>query len=335
MPKQTFSIPNDVLWARLGDRTTLSDELWLIASQVGMLLGRSTDQLAEDRKVGNPPAFKKDGGSIRYRLGTVRDHMFNSPEFFTTTQSKLNTYKNRFGHCRDLLNENSSDWTPYHRAVMIRRDNQVIDFWESLKLGDRLSESDYCEWITIEDYLLEPHKEMAMRQEFLLFIEHLASLRLEGITPSRIAEVPFDKIYAPIHLQWIWEIIADTTKNWESLGAMAMATLHETLQCKSQYWSIPEGIHRLLNESPWILTNTSQLRQGEIAGYVKAATCAASDGSLPKIVLASGEIAVESKNLLAWAKDNNLPVDSKVESAIKGRVLGSIKRKGRPVVDAR
>ena len=81
MPKQTPSIPNDVLWAHLGDRSALSDELWLIAAQVGMLLGRSTDQLSEDRKVGNPPPFKKDGGSIRYRLGSVRDHMVGLPEY--------------------------------------------------------------------------------------------------------------------------------------------------------------------------------------------------------------------------------------------------------------
>jgi hypothetical protein len=50
----------------------LSDDLWLIAAQVGMLLGRSQDQLAEDRKVGNPPPFKKDGEKMRRLNRNIR-----------------------------------------------------------------------------------------------------------------------------------------------------------------------------------------------------------------------------------------------------------------------
>ena len=63
-----------------------------------MLLGRSQDQLAEDRKVGNPPAFKKEGGSVRYRLGTVRDHMMRAKEYKNTEQARIAAEYNRRGY---------------------------------------------------------------------------------------------------------------------------------------------------------------------------------------------------------------------------------------------
>ena len=108
MPKQTPTIPNEILWARLGDRSALSDELLIFASQAGPLLGRSPDQLAEDRKVGNPPPFKKIGGSVYYRLGTVRDLIFNSPEFNNTTQARQAANKNRLG-----IHSNFLVWQAY------------------------------------------------------------------------------------------------------------------------------------------------------------------------------------------------------------------------------
>jgi hypothetical protein len=154
MPKQTPSIPNEVILAKLGDREGLSDELWLIAAQVGMLLGRSQDQLAEDRKVGNPPPFKKDGGSIRYRLGTVRDHMFGLPEFSNTTQARVAAGNAHLG----IPFSSFLSWIDFAKPddiwpFVIRRDGGPIDFWTSLSLGDQLDDEDTCEWLRLDEYL--------------------------------------------------------------------------------------------------------------------------------------------------------------------------------------
>jgi len=78
MPKISQTIPNDLLFAHLGDRQKLSDSVWLLPQQVALLLGRSVDQLGDDRKRDLPPPFFKpngDGGTVRYLLGSVRDDM--------------------------------------------------------------------------------------------------------------------------------------------------------------------------------------------------------------------------------------------------------------------
>jgi hypothetical protein len=92
MPKTSPAIPDDTLLALLSDRAKLSDDLWITPKQLSMLLGRSVDQLEEDRKVGNPPAFMKPHERlVRYRLGTVRDFMLGvaSEEYNNTRQAKL------------------------------------------------------------------------------------------------------------------------------------------------------------------------------------------------------------------------------------------------------
>jgi hypothetical protein len=154
MPKQTPSIPNELILAKLGDREGLSDELWLIAAQVGMLLGRSQDQLSEDRKVGNPPPFKKDGGSIRYRLGTVRDHMFGLPEFSNTTQARVAAGNAHLG----IPYSNFASWIDFAKPddiwpFLVRRNGGPIDFWASLALGDQLDDEDTCGWLRLDEYL--------------------------------------------------------------------------------------------------------------------------------------------------------------------------------------
>jgi hypothetical protein len=330
MPKQTPSIPNEVLWAKLGDRSVLSDELWLIAAQVGMLLGRSTDQLAEDRKVGNPPPFKKDGGSIRYRLGSVRDHMFSSPEFSTTTQSKRAANRNQINFLSNIQSWAANAAPDDRRPFVLYDDGGLDDFWEPLRIGRNLSREDRCVWLSRDDYLMRTGLADRMRQEFLEFLDHVASLRLEHITPARIAEEPFDKINAPVHLHWIRQTLNSRREDGQSLGVMAMATLQETLQGKSGYWSLLEGIHRLLNESPMIYTATADMRQGEINSYLNAAKHAVFHLILPSRAGPNGEVEVRPKDLLSWAKDNNVPVDSQIEHAIKSGVLGGINPKSRP-----
>lgn len=159
MPKQSRTISDDILLARFGDRQALSDELWLIAPQVGMLIGRSTSQLNDDRKVGNPPPamypFGEKGG-VRYRLGTVRDLMFNTKEFANTRQARaelerLATAGLGFATFHDWIDAAKPDdeW-----PFLIPEIGPPVDFWKSLKMGDKLSDNDRCEMLRLIDYLV-------------------------------------------------------------------------------------------------------------------------------------------------------------------------------------
>lgn len=359
MPKQTPSIPNEILWARLGDRSALSDELWLIAAQVGMLLGRSTDQLAEDRKVGNPPPFKKDGGSIRYRLGSVRDHMFGSPEFTTTTQAKITKDKHSLGAYSSLQVWSDTAAPDDLWPFLIRPNGDPVDFWESLTLGDQLGDNDQCGWLSRRDYsntrkqqmqdttfdwdnpdnYAEEHRYcfsdvLAERRRFLEFVDTVKKGGFGDLTASQIAAPPFDVISDTIHLKWIRELLNGSLETKQSLGVMAMATLSEVLQCKDETWQIEEGITRLLGESPLIYTPTADVRRGEIAAYTREATDAAFRGILPSTTGVNGEIKVKAIDLLTWAMQHNLPVVSSVSSSIKEQAIGSIssgRKPGRPI----
>lgn len=347
MPKQTPTIPNEVLWSRLGDRSTLSDELWLIAAQVGMLLGRSSDQLAEDRKVGNPPPFKKDGGSIRYRLGTVRDHMFNAQEFKNTTEAKIAANKLPLGTFASLWDWVDNAQPDDLRLFYVRRGERPIDFWQSLLLGDALSDDDRCEWIRADDYRdlcddqflsrnledliasIDPEL-TGMRVEFVKFLDDVAELRLEQISPSRIAEAPFDKITDDIHLYWIRQILNNADDQNSFTGVMNMMTLREAYAAKVDGWTIPMGIEMLLNVTKGPRQTESDSRSQEISFFIRQATDAAFFGKLPSKVSKYGDIVIKPKDYLAWARDNNLPVDPKVEEAIDCQTLGSISPKQKP-----
>lgn len=160
MPKVTPAIPNEIVLAKLGDRSTLSDELWLIPSQVGMLLGRSVDQLEEDRKVGNPPPSMKpwnEKGPVRYRLGTLRDWMFGpaSEEYKDTRAAREGLEKRKligFATFSDWLDgANNADEWPF----LLRRGKAPIDFWKSLSLSEALAlnDEDSCGWLNLDEYL--------------------------------------------------------------------------------------------------------------------------------------------------------------------------------------
>ena len=163
MPRQSRTISDDILFAKLGDRNTLSDEIWLIAPQVGMLIGRSTSQLNDDRKVGNPPPAMYpfgDKGGVRYRLGSVRDLMFNTKEFANTRQARvelerLATAGARFASFHDWIDRaKPGDEWPF----LLPENGPPVDFWKSLDMGDRLSDKDQCGMLRLNDYLELRHQ---------------------------------------------------------------------------------------------------------------------------------------------------------------------------------
>ncbi len=160
MPKVTPGIPDEIVLAKLGDRDALCDELWLIPAQVGMLLGRSQDQLEEDRKVGNPPPSMRpwsESGPVRYKLGTVRDMMLGpaSEEYANTRAAKEGVQKRAlrgFSTFADWLDEaKPSDEWPF----LIRKGKAPIDFWKSLSMGEKLSlsDDDDCGLLNLDEYL--------------------------------------------------------------------------------------------------------------------------------------------------------------------------------------
>jgi hypothetical protein len=160
MPRAARAIPDELLLAHLGDRQKLSDELWVIPPQVGMLLGRSPDQLEEDRKTGTPPPAMKpwgEKGPVRYRLGTVRDWMLGpaGEEYANTRQAKLGTQRREtaglgFVTFNDFLDDAlpADEW-----PFLVRKNGPPVDFFKSLSLGDALRDDDECAWLRLEDYL--------------------------------------------------------------------------------------------------------------------------------------------------------------------------------------
>lgn len=159
MPKVSPAIPDAIILAHIGDREKLSDDLWLIAPQLSMLLGRSVDQLDEDRKVGNPPPAMKpwgEKGPVRYKMGTVRAFMFG----------KASTEYNNTEHARQEIakrNLTTSAFTNFEGFLANARPNDVwpitvhkgtpIDFFRSLGLDDTLTDEDTCQWMTLDEYL--------------------------------------------------------------------------------------------------------------------------------------------------------------------------------------
>ena len=154
----TPSIPDELLLAHLSDREKLSDDLWVLPSQLGMLTGRSRDQLEDDRKSGRPPPFFKPfPKSVRYKLGAVRDVMLGplTEQYGNTTQARIGLEKRRdtgigFVSFHDWLdNAMPEDEWPF----LVRKDGPPVDFFKSLGMGDALREDDECGWLKLDDYL--------------------------------------------------------------------------------------------------------------------------------------------------------------------------------------
>lgn len=191
MPKVTPGIPDEIVLAKLADRQALSDELWLIPSQVGMLLGRSTDQLEEDRKSGNPPPSMRpwhEKGPVRYRLGTLRDWMLGpaSDEYASTRMAREGSEKRRligFSTFADWIDQaKPADEWPF----LLRKGKPPIDFWKSLAMAEALSlnDDDECGWLTLDDYL-SVRRDAAWVAENSAVSDSLEDVALPGCEPKR------------------------------------------------------------------------------------------------------------------------------------------------------
>jgi hypothetical protein len=147
----------------------------------------------------------------------------------------------------------------------------------------------------------------------------------ELISPLRIASPPFTRISSTIHLSWIRQHLNAMIKERPPKNIMMMAMLHMAHFGHSSQWTIEEGIPTLMNESTVIITQSNQVRAGEIAHYVQRAWEAFFCGELKaKGGKGDGTNYFDPKLLLEWAENNRVPVDPDIAMAIREKRLGYI-----------
>ncbi|RAR66889.1 hypothetical protein C7401_102314 [Paraburkholderia unamae] len=154
MAKKNELTPLDLLiLERLDDREKLPDSAWITPQQVGLLMGgRSVEQLEDDRKAGTGPKWAKpfgERGAVRYRMGAVRDFMFGTPEFNNTLEMRIALGAPAFASFGTFMAGAGLDDTwPFlvHKGV-------PVDFFESLTLGDALSDDDRAVVLSLDEYL--------------------------------------------------------------------------------------------------------------------------------------------------------------------------------------
>jgi hypothetical protein len=156
MPKVSPAIPDSLILKHLSDRVELSDEIPLLPQQVAMLLGRSKDQMQEDRKVGKPPPHFKIGGDhgpVRYRLGGVRDFIFSHSEKVSTSTPARPRGSVKASSFSDFIRKGGlEDKWPFTFEATKGKDI-LIEFFESLARVSELSDEAECMLLSLEEML--------------------------------------------------------------------------------------------------------------------------------------------------------------------------------------
>jgi len=114
-----------------------------------MLIGISTDQMKVNRMEGNPPPFTKEGGSIRYRVGDVRDYLKSKPVFKNDGEAHeyAKSQKNPgASYSAFMIEAKLDDVWPF--TIL---DGKPIDLFASLSMP--VTDDATCEWLTLERYL--------------------------------------------------------------------------------------------------------------------------------------------------------------------------------------
>jgi len=164
------------------------------------------------------------------------------------------------------------------------------------------------------------------REDFDVFLREIEELSHspELVSPLRIASPPFNVICDTIHLAWIRQDLSAKIKEKQPKNIMVMAMLHTAHFGKSSLWTIDEGIPTLMNESSVLITPSNQSRSAEIAHHVKQAKQACYYGDLKAKESPDGGLIVNPEDLLNWAENNDVPVNSEIARAIRDKRLGHI-----------
>jgi len=165
-------------------------------------------------------------------------------------------------------------------------------------------------------------REVVSRDEFVKFLDEVASLRLERVKPLRIATPPFDKIYSTTHMIWIRELLNGSLDEKRAIGMMMMATLEMTHLCKSSIWPVGRGMRILMDDvSP---PNSAE----DIEFFTNQARYAVDNGDLKgKLYELGGDFNVRPRDLLDWATNSRMPVNKEIALAIRNGHLGCVGQK--------
>lgn len=87
--------------------------------------------------------------------------------------------------------------------------------------------------------------------------------------PHEIAQPAFDAIWSTVHLAWIRQVLRPKTATQFGLNLHVQEALCTVSLCKSDIWTIREGIRILCDENPIIATASSDQRQGELDNIFK------------------------------------------------------------------
>ena len=147
MPKVSPLIPTELVLKELED---LHKDILLIPEQVSMLIGISTEQMKANRNEGNPPPFTKEGGSIRYRVGDVRDYLKSKPVF--KNEGEAHEYAKRTKNIASsfsafLIKARLDDSWPF-----AMNKGMPVDLFASLSMP--VADETTCAWLTLEQYLI-------------------------------------------------------------------------------------------------------------------------------------------------------------------------------------
>lgn len=146
MPKSKPGIPDSLLLTQFSQ---LDVDVQITPAQVAMLLSKTTKQLADDRAAGNPPAFTKDNGSIKYSIGAVRDHITRNTFRSTAEASKavLDRISGLALSFSAFMNEGKAeDVWPF-----MMEGAKPIELFYSLTSG--VSDEAVGAWLTLDEYL--------------------------------------------------------------------------------------------------------------------------------------------------------------------------------------
>lgn len=153
MPRVSkMGLPDELLLKHLANREELSDEIRIKPAQLALILGRSLDQLQDDRATGKPPppAPKKGREAVRYRLGDVRAHLFGDDASRSTARTKTSTTVRSASIAEFITSGDLAEQWPF--TFDTQRGRQVlIEFFESIKGAEALSDHCECMLLSIEE----------------------------------------------------------------------------------------------------------------------------------------------------------------------------------------
>ena len=157
-----------------------------------------------------------------------------------------------------------------------------------------------------------------LRSDFETFLDKIVGYSSESLTAARLAEAPFDRIYATTQLIWMRDLINSAHDERSPLIMGMIPTLEIVYLNKGSLWSVTEGV-------PIIMNGAENVTSQDVEYFVKQATRAARVKDLKATYSDPGEWIVRPLDLVEWALRASAPINQDVLRAIRAGMLGSIR----------